>query len=174
MDFRIWWDFYHVNSLIYPDNQEFKGLIFSGVEHLSCLKCQQDAYSYFKRHYWNSNSASLFKLHNNINIRLKKKTLQWDEMVELYKYRSPKQLLDLQWKFIMMMFKVTLSPNKILDFFTDFLKFFNFDVTYDAKLLLSPQNQFYIYSIYINLGGSVPFEEMVLINKNKKTKTYIE
>lgn len=165
MDFRIWWNFYHVNSLIYPDNLEFKELIFSGVEHLSCNTCKNDANSYLNRHYWNSNSSILFKLHNNINIRLKKKTMLWDEMVQMYTSLSPKELLDLQWKFMMMIFKVTLSPNKILNFFEQFLKFYNYNINYNPKLLSGPQNQFFIYSIYLDLGGSVPFEEMILIKK---------
>ena len=162
MDFRIWWEFYHVHSLTNQQSKEFKDMINEGVKHLSCLKCQKDAASYLKRHYWNSNVSMLFKLHNGINIRLKKPIFRWKDMTDHYGNRSEKELLDLNWRFIMMIYKVSKSRDELEEFFESFISFFGYNISVDRKLLHTPQHQFHIYSIYLALGGSVPFEDMVL------------
>lgn len=161
MDFRIWWEFYHVYSILYPNCQSFKGFIFDGLDHLSCLKCTHDAKSYLNRHRWTSSTVILYKLHNNINIRLHKKTISWQEAMNLYSFYNPLELFDLQWKFIMMIFKVSLNHNKLIYFFDKFLKFFGHNISYNPQSLLSEQRQFHLYIIYVNLGGLKPFEEMV-------------
>lgn len=160
VNFSLWWQFLHVNSLIYDESVEFTSLVIQGIENLPCIKCVKHFNNYVKPINIVSNSKFLFNLHNSINTRTNKPMFKWQNISTTYGNKNEEQLFDLNWKFICMIFMTSPKRHNLVKYYRELLKFYNYDIMVDVSKLLSNQRQFYLYASYRKLGGNKTMDEI--------------